>query len=109
MLLLLSADDHGASFDQIAHRPPSRKPHLQTVVPHDHSADHVAGSDDDHGGSGRVLNRWRDPNTYIALGTIGLVVIGLVAAWISRDSERRQKRHEFELRDRLRERRLCRP
>lgn len=58
----------------------------------DHSGDHVAGSDDDRAGRDEVLSRWRDPNTYIALGTIGLVVIGLVAAWISRDSERRQLR-----------------
>jgi hypothetical protein len=34
LLLLLSADVHRPSPDQIAYRPPSRKPHLQTVAPH---------------------------------------------------------------------------
>src|ERR1700733_5952187 len=34
LLLLLSADVHGSSLDQIVCRPPSRKPHLQTVAPH---------------------------------------------------------------------------
>ena len=34
LLLLLSADVHGPSLDQIAYRPPSRKPHPQTVAPH---------------------------------------------------------------------------
>jgi hypothetical protein len=34
LLLLPSADAHGSSLDQIAYRPPSRKPHLQTVAPH---------------------------------------------------------------------------
>ena len=34
MLPLLSADVHGPSLDQIAYRPPSRKPHPQKVAPH---------------------------------------------------------------------------
>src|ERR1700733_9180444 len=34
LLLLLSADVHRPSPDQIAYRPPSRQPHLQTVAPH---------------------------------------------------------------------------
>lgn len=42
--------------------------------------------------AGDTAGRWKDPNTYIALGTVALVLIGLGALWVSRDSEERQLR-----------------
>lgn len=52
-------------------------------TPRDSKSAHTAGD---------TTNRWKDPNTYIALGTLGLVLIGLGALWVSRDSEERQLR-----------------
>jgi hypothetical protein len=42
------------------------------------------------GGTDQSRSRWRDSSTYIAVGTIFLVAIGIGALWISRDTEIKQ-------------------
>lgn len=69
------------------------RPNVSKHKPHrDARAQNDARCDKPAPGPQSSATRWRDPNTWIAVGTVALVLIGLGALWVSRDSEKRQLR-----------------